>query len=63
MYRDPIAEGGACEANLREHRGVLQGRRVDQCRRAEGALAQLFRRADANLYRAKQNGRNRAELG
>lgn len=31
--------------------------------RAEGALAQLFRRADANLYRAKQNGRNRAELG
>ena len=31
--------------------------------RAEGALVPLFRTADANLYHAKHNGRNRAELG
>ncbi len=31
--------------------------------KAEGKLSPLFRQADANLYRAKQNGRNRAELG
>ena len=30
--------------------------------RAEGVLAPLFRRADAKLYEAKQNGRNRVEL-
>ena len=30
--------------------------------RAEGPLAPLFRRADANLYKAKEGGRNRAEL-
>jgi diguanylate cyclase (GGDEF)-like protein len=30
---------------------------------AHGKLATLFRAADALLYRAKQNGRNRAELG
>jgi diguanylate cyclase (GGDEF)-like protein len=30
--------------------------------RADGKLAQLFRRADARLYLAKQKGRNRAEL-
>ncbi len=29
--------------------------------RAEGRLALLFRNADANLYQAKRNGRNRAE--
>lgn len=31
--------------------------------RAEGALSLLFRRADANLYGAKKNGRNRVEVG
>lgn len=31
--------------------------------RAEGSLVPLFRTADANLYQAKRNGRNRAELG
>ena len=31
--------------------------------KADGKLSPLFRQADANLYRAKQNGRNRAELG
>ena len=30
--------------------------------RAEGALAQLFRKADAKLYEAKRDGRNRVEL-
>jgi diguanylate cyclase (GGDEF)-like protein len=30
--------------------------------RAEGALAQLFRQADAKLYEAKRDGRNRVEL-
>lgn len=30
--------------------------------RAEGRLAPLFRRADANLYQAKRNGRNRVEV-
>ena len=30
--------------------------------KAEGVLAPLFRRADAKLYEAKQNGRNRVEL-
>ncbi|NML26538.1 diguanylate cyclase domain-containing protein [Zoogloea dura] len=31
--------------------------------RAEGKLVPLFRRADGNLYVAKQNGRNRFEMG
>jgi PleD family two-component response regulator len=31
--------------------------------KADGKLSPLFRQADANLYQAKQNGRNRAELG
>lgn len=31
--------------------------------RAEGKLVPLFRRADGNLYVAKQNGRNRCEMG
>ena len=29
---------------------------------AEGSLTPLFRQADANLYLAKKNGRNRAEM-